>query len=172
MSCNWLFPLHFPLKYPPPSKVSFLVWQYAHTYTSNLGPSHERKQVSLIRFVLLKIVTFSPSFSYKCPQLHSLQLHKIPLCIWVPLQWASWLLCTAQQWRSLWAMLTQSPLGVCPPCLSLEHHTEIWKTPPMLKHIIMQYCRGLCFSTTDCIREVWKQWEAKFSERDASFQKL
>lgn len=66
MSCSWLSPPHFPLKYPPPSKVSFLVWQYAHTHTSNLGPSHERKQVSLIRFVLLKIVTFSPSFSYKC----------------------------------------------------------------------------------------------------------
>lgn len=66
MSCSWLSPPHFPLKYPPPPKVSFLVWQYAHTYTSNLGPSHERKQVSLIRFVLLKIVTFSPSFSYKC----------------------------------------------------------------------------------------------------------
>lgn len=37
-------------------------------------------------------------------------------------------------------MLTQSPLGACPPCL--EHHTEVWKTPPMLKHIIMQDCRS------------------------------
>lgn len=47
VSCSWLSPPHFPLKSPLPPKVSFLVWQYAHKHTSNLGPSHERKQVSL-----------------------------------------------------------------------------------------------------------------------------
>lgn len=47
VSCSWLSPPHFPLKSPLPPKVSFLVWQYAHMHTSNLGPSHERKQLSL-----------------------------------------------------------------------------------------------------------------------------
>lgn len=152
MSCQLILIVHLTAPFLVSRPTVTSLHMYLHIQKINLQFAWEKTHgLSVwIWLILLDLILF-PSFSYKCHNsiLYSyIKSHYIysTFSLWVPLQWASWLLCTVQQWarvwRFLWGMLTQSPLGVCPPCLSLEHHTEVWKTPPMLKHIIMQYCRG------------------------------